>query len=128
MNFVFKTDLIDLETKLKTDMMPDCHNCVSWNMNENFNIYLENLNYIPCVKECEKIYLKFSIYHAQDMKYETESEKFDYAKVSGKDSSLRLHKFIPFDYKIRKLHRCDKICISIFCITKRKRVNFNYKF
>ncbi|RMZ98332.1 hypothetical protein BpHYR1_021599, partial [Brachionus plicatilis] len=109
--------------KFGSNEMSDCGN-ISWNMNENFNVYLENLTYLPFIKECEKIYIKFSIYHAQDMKYETESERFDFAKVAGKDSSLRLHKFIPFDYKIRKLHRCDRLNISIHCVTRRKRVSF----
>lgn len=88
-------------------------------------MYLENLIYTPYVKECEKLFFKIAIYHGQDMKYETESDKFDYEKITGKDSSIKLNKYIPFDYQIRKLHRCDKICISLYCVSKRKREFFS---
>ncbi|CAF0737287.1 unnamed protein product [Brachionus calyciflorus] len=116
---------LDTKINLNKAVIHENYQSLCWDLNENFNIYLENLIYVPYVKECEKLYFKIAIYHGQEMKYEIESDTFEYEKISGKDSSLRLNKYIPFDHQIRKLHRCDKICISLYCVSKRKREFFS---
>lgn len=96
---------------------------LSWASNETFSLYLDNLVYLPKLKECEKIFLKLAIYHGQELRQQVESDKFSIAdKSSG--STLRLNQTITFDARVKNLNRCAKLCISVHCISKRKKVIF----
>ena len=98
---------------------------LSWNSNEMFTLYLDNLVYLPFLKDCEKLFFKIAIYHGEDpITNNVESEKFELEKL-GKDSSLKLNQNINLGIKIKNLHRCAKLCISLYCISKKKREFFS---
>jgi hypothetical protein len=97
---------------------------VSWNSRDTFRIYLDNAVYLPAVKDCDKIFFKIAVYHGQELRYQTESDKLDLEGL-GRDSSLKLNQSINMEtVKIANLHRYSKLCISLFCMSKKKRVSF----
>lgn len=53
-----------------------------------------------------------------------ESDKFELEKL-GKDSSLKLNQSIKLDVRIKDLHRCAKLCLSLYCVSKKKREFFS---
>lgn len=61
---------------------------LSWNSDEIFTIYLDNLIYLPFLKDCDKLFFKIAIYNGQDLvTNNVESERFDLEKL-GKVSTL----------------------------------------
>jgi hypothetical protein len=96
---------------------------VSWYSNDIFSIYLDNVLYLPYVRECDKLFFKIAVYHGQELRFQAESGKIDFERL-GKDSSLKLNQCINMEaVRIANLHRCSKICLSLYCVSKKKRVN-----
>lgn len=93
---------------------------LSWNSNEMFSVYLDNLVYLPKHKDCDKIFLKVAIYHGQELRQQLESDRICVDKAVG--TSLKLNQNIVFGVRLKNLNRCAKLCISVHCISKRKRV------
>lgn len=98
---------------------------LSWSStssSELFSLYLDNLVYLPKLKECERVFLKLAIYHGQELRQQLESEKLCLAeKLSNGGSTLRINQTITFDVRVRNLNRCARLCISVHCISKKKK-------
>lgn len=57
-----------------------------------------------------------AIYHGQEAVSQIrESNKIDY-------SVFKWYQTIDFDVTVKQLHRCAKICIALYCLSKKKRV------
>ena len=98
---------------------------LSWNSNEIFTMHLDNLIYLPYLKDCDKLFFKIAIYHAQDLiTNNIESERFELEKL-GKDSSLKLNQTVNLGVRVKNLHRSAKLCMSLYCIAKKKREFFS---
>ena len=55
---------------------------MSWDSDEIFTIYLDNLVYLPYLKDCDKLFFKIAIYHGQEIvTHNKESERFDLEKL-----------------------------------------------
>ena len=55
---------------------------ISWDSDEVFTMYLDNLVYLPYLKDCDKLFFKIAIYHGQDIvTHNIESERFDLEKL-----------------------------------------------
>lgn len=93
---------------------------LSWNSNELFSVYIDNIVYLPRLKDCEKVFLKLAIYHGQELRQQIDSNKISVDKAVS--ASLKLNQNILFDVRVKNLNRCAKLCISVHCISKRKRV------
>jgi phosphatidylinositol-4,5-bisphosphate 3-kinase catalytic subunit alpha/beta/delta len=97
---------------------------LSWIADDQYSIHLDNLTYLPYLKDCDKLFFKVSIYHGQDLVTNIESERFDLEKL-GKDSSLKLNQSLNLGIKVKSLHRTAKLCLSLYCISKKKREFFS---
>lgn len=73
------------------------------------------------IKDCDKLFFKIAIYHGQELVTNTiNTEKIDFEKM-GRDASLKLNQNINLDISVKNLHRCAKLCICLYSISKKKK-------
>ena len=64
----------------------------------------------------KKLFFKLAIYHGlETVSQDRISNYVDY-------SSLKWFQTIDFNVQVRNLHRCAKLCIALYCQSKRKKV------
>ena len=94
---------------------------LSWNSDEKFSFYLHNIAHLPQLKDYDKIFFKIAIYHGQDrVSSEIYTDKLDNEK-SVRDASISINKVIETNIKVKNLHRCSKLCICLYAISKKKK-------
>jgi hypothetical protein len=77
---------------------------------------------IIIIQNLLKIYFKLAIYHGKEqVSEEICTEKIDFEK-SNRDATLKLRKKINMKINIKNLHRCAKLCICLYSISKKKKV------
>ena len=83
---------------------------ISWSYpaKETFTFFLDNVVYLPSLKDCDKIFFKIAIYHGHEqVSHEIYTDKIENEKKT-RDSSVKLNKTINTEISIRNLHRCSK--------------------
>ena len=114
---------------------------MSWDIEENFSLYLDYLGYFPQSKDYDKVrigstlclqlegikfiytkvFMELAIYHGHEIVSQKRSDKVDAEK--GKEYHyLAFSSTIDFDVKIKNLHRCAKLCVSLQTLPKRGKV------
>jgi hypothetical protein len=97
---------------------------LSWNSKEKFSFYLDSVSHLPMIKDCDKLFFKIAIYHGQELVTNILStERIDYEKI-GREAYLRINQNINLDINVKNLHRCAKLCICLYSISKKKRDDF----
>jgi len=99
---------------------------ISWSYpaKETFTFFLDNVVYLPSLKDCDKIFFKIAIYHGHEqVSHEIYTDKIENEKKT-RDSSVKLNKTINTEISIRNLHRCSKLCICLYSVSKKKKESF----
>jgi len=97
---------------------------LSWNSKEKFSFYLDSVSHLPMIKDCDKLFFKIAIYHGQELVTNIlNTERIDYEKI-GREAYLRINQNINLDINVKNLHRCAKLCICLYSISKKKRDEF----
>ena len=115
---------------------------LSWNVSDPLTIYLDNISNLPSLKDTEKVknhpltrscivglilslsklFFRISVYHGQELVTKPiESNMIDPERINR--DRLGLSQIIKLDLKIRNIHRCAKICFSLYSISRKKRVS-----
>ena len=110
------------ENKLNTFNVPSDASVITWNSNETIKFYLDSIIYLPQLKDCNKIYFKIAIYHGADqVTNDVYTDKIDIEKKS-RDALVKVNKSVDMNVKVMNLHRCAKLCICLYSISKKKKV------
>lgn len=97
---------------------------LSWNVSDPLTIYLDSISNLPSLKDTEKLFFRISVYHGQELVTKPiESNMIDPERISR--DRLGLSQIIKLDLKIRNIHRCAKICFSLYSISRKKREFFS---
>lgn len=98
---------------------------ISWNSKEKFSFYIDDIVYLPQLKDCDKIYFRIAVFHGQEqVSNEIYTDKIEIEKRS-RDALIKINKRIDTDISIRNLHRCAKLCICLYSISRKKKESFS---
>ena len=106
---------------------PSVVECLSWHASTPLAVYLDSVVYLPVLRDCSKLFVRLAVYHGQEMITRlVESDKHDVPEQRpggvGADSSLRLAQLVDLGIEVRCLPRAAKLCVAIYCVSKKKRV------
>ncbi len=89
---------------------------VSWNVDKNFVVCIKTASFLPQLADCDKVFFRLALYHGQDLLSAIRVSKHaDYPACKWYET-IEFNKLL-----IKNLHRCCKLCIGMYCLSKRKK-------